>query len=97
MAARYEPVVAPAARCMTKHDKPRARVMRCHALSPSALSWGVRSAFIYQFLVSIAWLHLAQGYELAYAASLRGLINFKQASEIIEVTFSNLIAPELMA
>ena len=55
-----------------------------------------------QRLFTSSWFQLlgcdlAQGYELAYAASLRGLINFKQASEIIEVTFSNLIAPELMA
>lgn len=33
-------------------------------------------------------------YELAHRASLRGLINFKQASEIVEVTFPELVMPE---
>lgn len=34
-------------------------------------------------------------YELAHRASLRGLINFKQISEVIEVTFPNIDLPKL--
>ena len=34
-------------------------------------------------------------YELAYRASLKGLINFKQASEVVEVTFPNIDLPEV--
>ena len=34
-------------------------------------------------------------FELAHSASLRGLINFKQASEIVEVTFPNIALPEV--
>ena len=34
-------------------------------------------------------------FELAHSASLRGLINFKQASEILEVTFPNIALPEV--
>ncbi|MCP5206324.1 MAG: hypothetical protein H7A01_03885 [Hahellaceae bacterium] len=34
-------------------------------------------------------------FELAHRASLRGLINFKQVSNIIEVTFPNLDLPDL--
>jgi hypothetical protein len=34
-------------------------------------------------------------FELAHRASLRGLINFKQVSEVIEVTFPNIELPEL--
>ncbi|MFT5758583.1 MAG: hypothetical protein ACI9LM_003329 [Alteromonadaceae bacterium] len=34
-------------------------------------------------------------YELAHRASLRGLINFKQVSEVIEVTFPNLDLPKV--
>lgn len=33
-------------------------------------------------------------YELAYIASIRGLINFKQASEVVEVTFPSINLPE---
>lgn len=33
-------------------------------------------------------------FELAYRASLRGIINFKQASEVVEVTFPGLVMPE---
>lgn len=34
-------------------------------------------------------------FELAHRASLRGLINFKQVSEVIEVTFPNIELPKL--
>jgi len=34
-------------------------------------------------------------FELAHRASLRGLINFKQISEVIEVTFPNIDLPKL--
>lgn len=34
-------------------------------------------------------------FELAHRASLRGMINFKQASEVVEVTFPSLVMPEL--
>lgn len=34
-------------------------------------------------------------YELAHRASLRGLINFKQASEVVEVTFPGLVMPKI--
>ncbi|WP_150138108.1 DUF1819 family protein [Candidatus Enterovibrio escicola] len=34
-------------------------------------------------------------YDLAHRASLRGLINFKQVSDIIEVTFPNIELPDL--
>ncbi|HCE1510506.1 TPA: hypothetical protein NGR38_004658, partial [Vibrio parahaemolyticus] len=33
-------------------------------------------------------------FELAHRASLRGMINFKQASEVVEVTFPGLVMPE---
>lgn len=33
-------------------------------------------------------------YELAYIASLRGLLNFKQASDVVEVTFPTITLPE---
>lgn len=33
-------------------------------------------------------------FELAHRASLRGMINFKQASEVVEVTFPSLVIPE---
>ncbi|OOE59445.1 hypothetical protein BZG13_03545 [Salinivibrio sp. ML323] len=33
-------------------------------------------------------------YELAHRASLRGMLNFKQASEVVEVTFPDLVIPE---
>lgn len=33
-------------------------------------------------------------YELAHIASIRGLINFKQASEVVEVTFPTIHLPE---
>jgi len=34
-------------------------------------------------------------FELAHRASLRGLINFKQISEVVEVTFPNIVLPEM--
>lgn len=34
-------------------------------------------------------------FELAHRASLRGMINFKQASEIVEVTFPHISLPEV--
>ncbi|AGH81538.1 hypothetical protein PCNPT3_08000 [Psychromonas sp. CNPT3] len=34
-------------------------------------------------------------FELAHRASLRGLINFKQASEVVEVTFPSINLPEV--
>jgi len=34
-------------------------------------------------------------FELAHRASLRGLINFKQVSEVIEVTFPNIELPDI--
>jgi hypothetical protein len=34
-------------------------------------------------------------YELAHRASLRGMINFKQASEVVEVTFPRIELPEV--
>jgi hypothetical protein len=34
-------------------------------------------------------------FDLAYSASLRGLINFKQASEVVEVTFPNIKLPKV--
>lgn len=37
----------------------------------------------------------ARLYELAHSASLRGLINFKQASEVVEVTFPNIEIPKV--
>ncbi|SIR15462.1 hypothetical protein SAMN05421840_11013 [Shewanella morhuae] len=37
----------------------------------------------------------ARLFELAHSASLRGLINFKQASEVVEVTFPNIEIPKV--
>lgn len=34
-------------------------------------------------------------YDLAHRASMRGLISFKQASEVVEVTFPGLVLPEI--
>ncbi|NRD74011.1 hypothetical protein HQQ94_12340 [Shewanella sp. VB17] len=34
-------------------------------------------------------------FELAHSASLRGLINFKQASDVVEVTFPNIKLPKV--
>lgn len=65
-----------------------------HYFSP--LPWLIWSTTFRQFWCKMLSQDKEHLFELAHRASLRGLINFKQVSEVIEVTFPNIELPNVV-